>query len=643
MNSGSNSQFCRSAGDPFSGSANRFSVAVDSRRYMRCDLRAIPGCWLRIFVLSLALQPIFFLSGAPLPKRIVIALDGIAYRDMVALQKGVDYLDDKGRPVHRRAFTGGYFPVSRLISTFPSASDVAWTEIFGSRALPGYQRTYFSLAANREIFVNGVTSSVVYEKQMTWRMESRFHFAISYIWPLKEFRYELDGMVEDFLHASHTGENYYALILSTDSAQHMAEDILAMLCALDERLQVLRAAYRAREGRELEILILSDHGNNHAGRGQRVQVIKFLKKAGYRIAQSLVQPQDVVLPTVGMESWVEVHNAPSETERLVELLSHLKGVDLVTGRLREVGNSFLVMNSQGERATIEWNPARNTFRYACAAGDPLQYVPVLDALRRKGQLDADGFAPSDVWMTETLTRRYPVALERVVQAHTRGTLNPATILISLANGHLHAGWLVAAGSKLMKVKGTHGALDDLNSTGILLSNFGPTQDTTAGRVATLYEGFPGLRDPCVQEEGAEWISGAGQATITVSRGPLDWARHRLPDGDVFLHVWSPQFGSGNPDAKVQVAVGKVRPGSAPTLGRWDPKPPEARERRFWLSFPVCVPDCTSYERVYPRPVDLTLEPQQEYCMIGCLQNGNKNLRLFRFSFWTDNRGRPVAY
>jgi hypothetical protein len=475
-------------------------------------------------MLLAALPPVFFVSAAPLPKRMIIALDGVAYQDMVALQHGVDCADGNGRPMHRQAFAEGYFPVSRLISTFPSTSDVSWTKIFGCRALPGYQRTYFSLAGNREIFVNGLTSSVDYEKEMTWRMESRFHFAISYLWPLKEFRYELDRMVEDFLHTSHTVENYYALILSTDSAQHMGADIQGVLCALDQRLQALRAAYRTREGRELEILILSDHGNNHAGRGQRVQIQSFLKKAGYRIGQSIAHPRDVVLPTVGIESWVEVHNAPSETERLVELLSHLKGVDLVTGRLQERGSTFLVMNAQGEQATIEWNEAKDLIRYAPVAGDPLRYAPAVDALRRKGQMDADGFASPDAWMTETLTHRYPVALERIIQAHTRGTLNPATILISLANDHLHAGWLVTAGSKLMKLGGTHGALDDLNSTGILMSNFAPTQDTTAGRVAALYDGFPGLRDPHTQKDGAGWVSKPGQTAITLPIGRLDWTR-----------------------------------------------------------------------------------------------------------------------
>jgi hypothetical protein len=194
----------------------------------------------------------------------------------------------------------------------------------------------------------------------------------------------------------------------------------------------------------------------------------------------------------------------------VELLSHLEGVDLITGRLQAHGNSFLVMNARGERATIDWNPARNLFRYAPTAGDPLQYVPVLNILRRKGRLDTEGFAAADAWMTETLTNRYPVALERIVQAYTRETLNPATILISVANDHIHANWLVAAGSKLMKSGGTHGALDDLNSNGILLSSFAPTQDTTVGRVAGFYGSFSGLRDRerYAQEEGAEWICGA---------------------------------------------------------------------------------------------------------------------------------------
>ena len=491
-------QFRRSALEPLGRATSRFLIGFGSWRHLWCELKADAFSRVGILTFLLAFQPICLLSGSPLPKRLVIALDGVAYRDVVALQRGVDWRDSKGRIVHRQAFAEGYFPVSRLVSTFPSISDVAWAEIFGCGVSPGYQRTYFSVASNREVFVSGATSSAEYEKQMTWRVEGRFHFAMSYLRPFKEFQHELEQMVDDFLNAPHSEENYYALILSTDSAQHMAVDIRGMLCALNERLEALRTTYRAREGRELEILILSDHGNNHAGRSRRVQIIKFLRHAGYRVSQSLESPRDIVLPTMGIESWVEVHNAPSETERLVKLLSHLRGVDLITGRLEAHGNHFLVMNAKGERAIIEWDLAKNRFRYGATVGDPLQYGPVFNALRRTGKVDADGFASADAWMTATLTHRYPVALERIVQAHTKDALNPATILISLANGHVHANWLVAAGSKLMKEGGTHGALDDLNSDGILLSSFAPTQDTTVGRVAELYGKFSGLRNTFAQ-------------------------------------------------------------------------------------------------------------------------------------------------
>ena len=112
-------------------------------------------------------------SNAAFPKRLILALDGIAYRDMKALQEGVTYTNSKGRQVHRQAFNHGYYPVSRMISTFPSTSDVAWTEIFGDRPLPGYQRTYYSAAANSQIAINGVTTTMEHERQMNYAAPQR--------------------------------------------------------------------------------------------------------------------------------------------------------------------------------------------------------------------------------------------------------------------------------------------------------------------------------------------------------------------------------------------------------------------------------------------------------------------------------------
>ena len=606
------------------------------------------GCWGRnaswsFFVIFLAFQTLPATSSAALPKRLILALDGIAYRDMQALQAGVTYKDLKGRQFHRQAFHQGYFPVSRLISTFPSTSDVAWTDIFGDRPLPGYQRTYYSAAANSQIAINGITTTMEHERQMTYDLESGLLRTLGYVFPRLTFKYEVHDLMKNFLKQKNGGDYYYAYIRTTDDAQHLSADILRLLCALNEKLEELRARYRAQEGRELEILILSDHGNNKAGPAKRVEVRSFLKQAGYRVTKSIRDSKDVVLPTAGIESWVEIHNAPAETERLAELLTHLEGVDVLTARVPGQDNRFLVLNAKGERAVIEWNPAKNSFRYATESGDPINYGPVVEALARKGQLDAEGFAPSDAWMAETMTNRYPLALERIARGHTRVTLNPATILISLDNRYVHASWLIKKGSERVRFGGTHGALDDINSTGILLSNFAPTEDTSTSRVAALFDGFKGLRDYRAKEHGAEWICGKAEALTAIARSPVDSGCRQLPSDGVFLRIWTPTLAGVSSDAPVQVTIKKIPRFAPPLVRRGDPAPIGASEQQLSLTHPIAFSDESAYERVYALPSDLALESGTEYRISGRLRERNTDSKLFEFPFRTDDRARPVVY
>jgi len=595
-----------------------------------------------VFLLCLASQVFPPTVMAALPRRLVLLVDGVSYRDMQALQAGVTYKDIKGRQFHRQGFHQGYFPVSRNVSTFPSASDVAWSEILGNRPPPGYQRTYFNAADNSEVFINGVTSSMEYEKQMTWQMEGGFRRVMGYVAPLKTFKYEVNELVEKFLNTSSEDDSYYAMIHSTDSAQHLSGDIFAMLCALDQKLQELRARYKTREGRELEILILSDHGNNHAGAGKRVAIRSFLTKAGYRITKSMRDPKDIVLPTAGIESWVEIHNAPAETERLMQLLWHLKGVDLLTAQFPDRTNRFIVMNSKGERAIIEWNSTKNSFRYSPETGDPIDYRPVVGALSQKNLLDAAGFATADAWMAETLAHHYPLALERIVRGHTQVTLNPASILISLNNDYVHCGWLIKRGVALATSGGTHGSLDDINSNGILLSSFVPTKDTSTRRVAALFGGFKGLRDYRAQESGAEWVSAKGEARTPILPAPSEGCSGPLTGEELFLRIWTPGFTRLGLEVPVEVTVEPARHFQPAQLRRGVPKPVVAAERHWTFNRPLSFPDRCAHERVYALPPDLLLEPQTLYGIYGRIRDGKKNPRIFRFTFNTDSHGMPLA-
>src|ERR1039457_5453630 len=131
-------------------------------------------------------------TGRALPARLVLALDGVAYRDLKALQAGVTCTNFWGKQIHRRAFTAaeGYFPISRMISTFPSLSDIAWTDIFGDRPLAGYQRIYYSAAANAEIFTSGIATTMEYERQMDWQVGSGFRRGMGYLFPMHPYDYE---------------------------------------------------------------------------------------------------------------------------------------------------------------------------------------------------------------------------------------------------------------------------------------------------------------------------------------------------------------------------------------------------------------------------------------------------------------------
>jgi len=599
--------------------------------------------WFAFFIL-LALQ-VFPSTADALPARLVLMLDGIAYRDMKALQAGVTSTNIWGGVIHRKAFGSdeGYFPVSRLISTFPSTSDVAWTDIFGDHPLPGYQRTYFSAAANTLISDNGVTTTVEYERQMDWQEESSFIRSMGYIYSTHIYEYEMRELVKNFWNATDKDGNYYAYIRASDDAQHMDRDIFSMLCMLDKQLQELRARYKALEGRDLQIVILSDHGHNHAGPGTRVEVGAFLKKASYRISESIVNPKDVVLPTAGIESWVEIHNSPAETVRLAELLVHLKGVDVLTARVPDQTNRFLVMNSKGERAVIEWNPAKNSYRYSAENGDPLDYRPAVEALTRGHLLDAGGFASADAWMAATMTNRYPLALERIARGLTRGALNPATILISLDNHYVHSAWLVQKGSRLVTCGSTHGGLDDLNSDGILLSNFKPTRDASSDRVAGQLGDLPALRNYRAEENGAEWVAKNEQALTRIARVPFDRDYRLLPDDDVFLRVWSPQFAQSDNATPVEVTIKKIPRFPSAQIRRGDQKLAEAPGLRVTFSLPVPLPDHDACERIYECPPDLVLEPQTEYQIAGWIQGQRKSAPLFEFVFHTNNRGRPAAF
>jgi hypothetical protein len=213
----------------------------------------------------------------------------------------------------------------------------------------------------------------------------------------------------------------------------------------------------------------------------------------------------------------------------------------------------------------------------------------------------------------------------------------------LDNQYVNVGWLVKAGSRLENYGSTHGALDDLNSDGIVLSNFKSTQDTSSGRVAGQFDDFPGVRDSRAEESDAEWVAKNEQSLTRIARTPFDRDFQLLPGDDVFLRIWSPQLDHLDFRCPIEMALTKIPRFGNTQTDRGLRKPALAPGRHLTFNNPISLPDECAYERVYVLPPDLILEPHTQYQISGWLENDRRSDLLYDLDFYTDDRGRPAAF
>lgn len=413
----------------------------------------------------------------PLPRRLVVGIDGVGFADMQAAQQAGAF----------RAF----YPVSRLISTFPSISDIAWSEIFQVTPPPGYQRVYFRLDEQRTIG-GGLDPirPIEFERRMHLGFDQKTHHLSSYVAPGRAARGELATLARVFFE-SHGIETFYAYLPAPDAMQHVRGDLGRYLERLDAGLAHLLATYRARTGEDLELVLVSDHGHNGRWNAEMLDLPEFLKRHGYQVTRKIATPKDVVFSTDGVTTGVGVFVSPPEVTRLAASLATLRGVELVTwvpdGATDRVG----VRDAHGHQAWI-LRRGNGDFAYVPASGDPLGYLPLVTQLAQSGLLGADGFASGQAWLRVSTTHEYPAALERIVRGHHDVTQNPAPILVSIQDGFQVANGMTSFFNQLRPLGGTHGSLNAVNSLGIVMSTYRPTADALSTDVARQFDGFARL-------------------------------------------------------------------------------------------------------------------------------------------------------
>ncbi|HZI19869.1 MAG TPA: alkaline phosphatase family protein [Pyrinomonadaceae bacterium] len=378
-------------------------------------------------------------------RRLLLCLDGVPHEVMLAARsRGL--FDNFGEP-------------SRLLSPFPTLTNVALAEMLGATPPAGYESLYFDREA-RELrggvskYLGRRTPDKVpssYMDELDYQEPLPFEFLI-YVATERVWRADQRRFRERFLAAPQT-RDFFGFLKATDGLLHIGGP--APLSVALESLDRLLRDLQRECGSETEIVLFSDHGMNLV-ENRRVHLQTHLRRNGYEVV-SRMRPgrgrRSVAAPAFGLCGYVALYRGDeTDPTELSAALAQLEGVDFSVYR---EGGSAVVVGQRG-RARVERaeREGRTLYRYVRLEGDPLWLGPVERALAEEGLADAEGFVSDDAWFARTAGHLYPNAL-----ANVHGSLftprvgHTADVLVSLADGYYYG---ASSFSRIARLLATHG-------------------------------------------------------------------------------------------------------------------------------------------------------------------------------------------
>ena len=380
-------------------------------------------------------------SSQTRPRRLLLCLDGVPHKLIVdAKQRGL--FDSFGPP-------------TRLLSPFPTMTNVALSAMFEASPPAGYESLYFDKRAGElrggiRKYLGRRTPDKIpssYMDNLDYQEPLPFEFLI-YVAPEKVWRADMRRFREQF-RAAPQNRDYFAFLKATDGLLH-AQGPSRLNVAL-ESLDKILAEIHDYCGNETEIVMFSDHGMN-LEENRRVDLTTQLQRRGYQVGSRVAKgKRSLSIPAFGLCSYAAVYcgdedYVPETAREIVEI----RGVDFVVYR---DGLEVVVEGSAG-RARIQ--KQGDSYRYVNTNGDPLQL----------GSND-QGFLSASTWFEKTNAHRYPdVVVNLYKSLFTSRVTHTADILISLHDGYYY-GW--SPFGRFVRLAATHGNALQSSSNAFLMS------------------------------------------------------------------------------------------------------------------------------------------------------------------------------
>ena len=382
-------------------------------------------------------------AGKTRPRRLLLCLDGVPHR-LIGEAKTRGLFDSFGPP-------------TRLLSPFPTMTNVALSAMLGASPPQGYESLYFDRKAGElrggiRKYLGRRTPDKIpssYMDDLDYQEPLPFEFLI-YVAPEKVWRTDMQRFRERFRTAPQT-RDYFAFLKATDGLLH-AQGPSRLAVALESLDRILREIQQYC-GDETEIVMFSDHGMN-LEENRRVDLATNLRRQGYRVVSrfSDAREREVSVPAFGLCSYAAAYcGDPGVVPDVARALVEVEGVDFV---VYKNGNEVALKSSRGD-AGIE--RSENSFRYTATSGDPLELQ----------NLDHQDFVSDEAWFEETKAHRYPDALANIhASLFSPRVKQTADILISLRDGYYY-GW--SPFGRFVRLAATHGNALQSSSNAFVMS------------------------------------------------------------------------------------------------------------------------------------------------------------------------------
>jgi hypothetical protein len=395
------------------------------------------------------------------PRRLLLCLDGVPF-EVVREAKSRGMFDNFRAP-------------ARLLSPFPTLTNVALAEMLGATPPAGYESLYFDREAKElrggvRKYIGRRTPDKVpssYMDELDYQEPLAFEFLI-YVATDAVWRADMRRFRERFLSAP-PSRDFFGFLKATDGLLHIGGP--ARLTVALQSLDRLLGGIQEAAGAETEIVLFSDHGMNLV-ENRRVNLLTHLGRNGYEVVTNMRRPRGrrrVSAPGFGLCGYAALY-CGDETGRaeLAQTLRGLEGVDFSVYREEGDGGAAVVAGRSGSARVERRERGGETFyRYEQLDGDPLELAETARTLGAEGRLDESGFARDSDWLARTWGHTYPDALANVhASVYTPRVRHTADVLVSLRDGYYYG---ATSFSRMVRLLATHGNALRSSSHAFLMS------------------------------------------------------------------------------------------------------------------------------------------------------------------------------